>query len=94
MRKALYTLLAMLLIFSSFAPSIAVYAQEEKKTIQIELPDGYEPRGEAHGWLVGYKERDTYYSFWEWLNGERDQANLVIPVDKLKPDLTYELSFS
>ncbi|WP_461200841.1 carboxypeptidase regulatory-like domain-containing protein [Anoxybacillus sp. TBDG-1] len=94
MRKALYTLLAMLLIFSSFAPSIAVYAQEEKKTIQIELPDGYEPTGEARGWLVGYKERDTYYSFWEWLNGERDQANLVIPVDKLKPDLTYELSFS
>ncbi|MGJ7035678.1 S-layer homology domain-containing protein [Anoxybacillus eryuanensis] len=94
MRKALYTLLAVLLIFSSFAPSIAVYAQEEKKTIQIELPEGYEAVWEADGWLVGYKEGDTYYSSWEWLNGERDQANLVIPVDKLKPNLTYELSFS
>ncbi|KFZ43731.1 alpha-amylase/pullulanase [Anoxybacillus flavithermus] len=94
MRKALYTLLAMLLIFSSFAPSIAVYAQEEKKTIQIELPEGYKAVWKADGWLVGYKEGDTYYSSWEWLDGERDQANLVIPVDKLKPDLTYELSFS
>lgn len=93
MRKALYTLLAILLIFSSLAPSIAVYAQEGKKTIQIELPEGYKAVGEADGWLVGYKEGDTY-SFWEWLDGERDQANLVIPVDKLKPDLTYELSFS
>lgn len=95
MRKALYTLLAILLIFSSFAPSIAVYAQEEEKTIQIELPDGYEPTGEAHGWLVGYSTgNDTHPSLWEWLNGEFDQANLIIPIDKLKPNLTYELSFS
>ncbi|MGG6433289.1 carboxypeptidase regulatory-like domain-containing protein [Anoxybacillus sp. D401a] len=94
MRRALYTLLAVLLIFSSFAPSIVVHAQEEKKTIQIELPEGYEAVWEAYGWLVGYKEGDTYYAYWEWLRGERDQANLVIPVDKLKPDVTYELSFS
>lgn len=95
MRKALYTLLAILLIFSSFAPSVAVYAQEEEKTIQIELPDGYEPTGEARGWLVGYSTgNDTHPSLWEWLNGELDQANLIIPIDKLKPNLTYELSFS
>ncbi|MED0656837.1 carboxypeptidase regulatory-like domain-containing protein [Anoxybacillus ayderensis] len=95
MRKALYALLSILLIFSSFAPSVAVYAQEEKKTIQIELPEGYEAVWKADGWLVGYKEGDTYYSsFWEWITGEENEANLVIPVDKLKPDFTYELSFS
>lgn len=93
MRKALYTLLAILLIFSSFAPSIAVYAQEEKKTIQIELPEGYEPVGKARGLLIGYNDGDPYTSM-EWLTGVDGETKIIVPVERLKPDVTYELSFS
>lgn len=93
MRKALYTLLAILLIFSSLAPSIAVYAQEEKKTIQIELPEGYEPVGKARGLLIGYNDGDPYTSM-EWLTGVDGETKIIVPVERLKPDVTYELSFS